>query len=31
MHGQLETDAGYTIMAADVTSDMEHSRRPGSR
>ena len=24
MHGQLETDAGYTIMAADVTSDMEY-------
>ncbi|HEX3922838.1 MAG TPA: VOC family protein [Streptosporangiaceae bacterium] len=23
MHGQLETDAGYTIMGADVTSDME--------
>jgi PhnB protein len=24
MHGQLETNAGYTIMAADVTSDMEY-------
>jgi PhnB protein len=24
MHGQLETDAGYTIMAADLTSDMEY-------
>jgi PhnB protein len=24
MHGMLETDAGYTIMAADVTSDMEY-------
>ena len=24
MHGLLETDAGYTIMAADVTSDMEY-------
>jgi PhnB protein len=24
MHGQLDTDAGYTIMAADVTSDMEY-------
>jgi PhnB protein len=23
MHGMLQTDAGYTIMAADVTSDME--------
>jgi PhnB protein len=23
MHGQLETDAGYTIMGADITSDME--------
>jgi PhnB protein len=25
MHGQLETEAGYTIMAADVTSDMEYN------
>jgi PhnB protein len=24
MHGQLETEAGYTIMAADVTSEMEY-------
>jgi PhnB protein len=24
MHGQLETDAGYTIMAADVTGDAEY-------
>jgi PhnB protein len=24
MHGMLETDAGYTIMGADVTGDMEH-------
>jgi len=24
MHEQLETEAGYTIMAADVTSDMEY-------
>ena len=24
MHSQLETDAGYTIMAADVTSEMEY-------
>ena len=24
MHGQLETDACYTIMAADVTSEMEY-------
>jgi PhnB protein len=24
MHGMLETDAGYTLMAADVTSDMEY-------
>src|SRR5579875_4136893 len=25
MHGQLETDAGYTIMVADITSDMQPS------
>ncbi|HEY3955078.1 MAG TPA: VOC family protein [Streptosporangiaceae bacterium] len=25
MHGQLETDAGYTIMAADISSDMQPS------
>ena len=24
MHGALETDAGYSIMAADVTSEMEY-------
>jgi PhnB protein len=24
MHAMLETDAGYTLMAADVTSDMEY-------
>ena len=24
MHGSLETDAGYSIMAADVTSDMQY-------
>ena len=24
MHGMLETDAGYTVMAADVSSDMEY-------
>jgi PhnB protein len=24
MHGQLETPAGYTIMAADTTSEMEY-------
>ena len=24
MHGMLETDAGYTIMAADVTREMEY-------
>lgn len=28
MHAQLETDAGYTIMAADTPPGMEH--RPGS-
>lgn len=30
MHGQLETDAGYTIMAADVTSDMEYDPISGA-
>jgi PhnB protein len=30
MHGQLETDAGYTIMAADVTSDMEYQPIAGA-
>ena len=29
MHGQLETDAGYTIMAADVTSEMEYQPPTG--
>jgi PhnB protein len=29
MHGQLETDAGYTIMGADVTSDMEYHSMAG--
>jgi PhnB protein len=29
MHGQLETDAGYTMMAADVTSDMEYHPMAG--
>ena len=29
MHGQLETAAGYTIMAADVTSEMEYQPPAG--
>jgi PhnB protein len=29
MHGQLETTAGYTIMAADITSDMEYHAPDG--
>ena len=29
MHGVLETGAGYTIMAADVTSDMEYHAPAG--
>jgi PhnB protein len=29
MHGQLETSAGYTIMAADVTSDMPYQPPAG--
>jgi PhnB protein len=29
MHGQLETSAGYTIMAADVTSEMEYQAPAG--
>jgi|SRR5450755_657194 len=29
MHGVLETDAGYTIMAADVTSDMRYQPMAG--
>ena len=30
MHAQLETDAGYTIMASDVTSDMQYEPIAGS-
>jgi PhnB protein len=29
MHGQLVTEAGYTIMAADVTSEMEYHPAAG--
>ena len=29
MHGMLETDAGYTIMGADITSDMEYHPMTG--
>ena len=29
MHGQLVTDAGYTIMGADVTSDMTYEPMAG--
>jgi PhnB protein len=29
MHGMLETDAGYTIMAADITSGMEYHPTAG--
>ena len=29
MHGQLETDAGYTIMAADTPSHMEYQAPAG--
>jgi PhnB protein len=29
MHGVLETDAGYTIMGADVTSEMEYHPMAG--
>ena len=29
MHGMLVTDAGYTIMAADVTSEMEYHPMAG--
>jgi PhnB protein len=29
MHGMLETDAGYTIMGADVTSDMTYHPMAG--
>jgi PhnB protein len=29
MHGMLETGAGYTIMGADITSDMEYHPMAG--
>jgi len=29
MHGMLETDAGYVIMGADITSDMEYHPMTG--
>jgi PhnB protein len=29
MHGMLQTDAGYSIMAADVTSDMTYEAPAG--
>jgi PhnB protein len=29
MHGQLETTAGYTIMAADITSEMPYQSPAG--
>ena len=29
MHGMLQTDMGYTIMAADVTSEMEYQAPAG--
>ena len=29
MHGMLETDAGYTIMGADVTSEMRYEAPAG--
>ena len=29
MHGQLESDAGYTIMAADIPSDMQYEPMAG--
>jgi PhnB protein len=29
MHGMLETDAGYTIMGSDVTSDMQYEAPAG--
>src|SRR5579862_3037177 len=29
MHGQLETSAGYTIMAADITSEMGYDAPAG--
>ena len=30
MHGMLETDLGFTIMGADVTSDMEYHPMAGA-
>ncbi|MFI9847629.1 VOC family protein [Nonomuraea sp. NPDC051941] len=30
MHAMLETDAGYTIMASDITSDMPYQPMAGS-
>ncbi|WP_433465772.1 VOC family protein [Spirillospora sp. CA-128828] len=30
MHGMLETDAGYTIMAGDVTADMQFEPMAGA-
>jgi PhnB protein len=30
MHSQLETDAGYTLMAADIPSSMEYQPMAGS-
>ena len=30
MHSQLETDAGYTLMGADVTSTMEYQPMAGA-
>ncbi len=29
MHGMLQTDAGYTLMGADITSDMEYHPMAG--
>jgi PhnB protein len=30
MHGMLETDLGFTIMGADITSEMEHNPMAGA-
>jgi PhnB protein len=30
MHSQLETDAGYTLMGADMTSDMQYQPMAGA-
>jgi PhnB protein len=30
MHGMLETDLGFTIMGADITSDMEYNPMAGA-